>query len=234
MLNLSSILHSTDVINTIPSIAKKFTSTVVYTLNPPISQKIYNFNKFVGSLNVESFIQNNSILPCQCSNSSFSDKNHGHIISGDLRLIKNNKMRKLFSKCPKYRENKFLDWNLVEETILESVKNCAELWCKKNKKNEKVLKMWITTVSKKVRTKIETLKTSHPAKPVHEVLKNRDCSSSLEELKDRFIIVPIDKAMGNVTFICKRFLCTGFLFQEFGLDDQASSAAYESKEQENH
>ena len=135
MLNLSSILHSTDVINTIPSIAKKFTTpTIVYTLNPPISHKIYNFNKFVGSLNVESFIQDNSILPCQCSNSSFSDKNHGHIISGDLRLIKNNKLRKLFSKGPKYRENKFLDWNLVEETILESVKNCAELCVRKTKR----------------------------------------------------------------------------------------------------
>ena len=129
MVNLSSILHNSDVIDTIPSAAKNFTPpTVVYTLDSPIGQKIFNFNKFVTSLNVENFIQNNSILPCECANSTFSNKHHSHIVSGDLRLVKNNKLRKLFAKGPKYRESKFIDWNTVEETLLQSVKNCAEAW----------------------------------------------------------------------------------------------------------
>ena len=103
MVNLSSILHNSDVIDTIPSAAKNFTPpTVVYTLDSPIGQKIFNFNKFVTSLNVENFIQNNSILPCECANSTFSNKHHGHIVSGDLRVVKNNKLRKLFAKGPKY------------------------------------------------------------------------------------------------------------------------------------
>ena len=228
MVNLAAILNSADVINTIPSVAKKFTPpTVVYTLNPPISTSIFNFNKFVGSLNVANFMQDDSILPCQCANSSFSDINHGHIISGDLRLIKNNKLRKLFAKGPKYRESKFIDWDSVQANLLESVKNCAETWCKKHKKNEKVLRIWKTTVSEKIRNKIDSLKISRPARTVHEILKDRECISSLAELKERFVIVPIDKATNNVAFICKRFYAS-VLVKELGLDGQSDSATYES------
>ena len=93
MVNLSSILHSAEVVNTIPSVAKHFIPpTIVYTLDKPISSKIFNFNKFVTTLDVESFMQDNSVLPCQCSNSPFADHHHGHIISGDLKLIGNTKL----------------------------------------------------------------------------------------------------------------------------------------------
>ena len=87
----------------------------------------------MSSLNVENFIQDNSVLPCPCANSSFTDKHHGHIISGDLRLVKNNKLRKLFAKGPKYRESKLIDWDSVQKVIFESVKNCAKSWCEKQK-----------------------------------------------------------------------------------------------------
>ena len=90
-------------------------------------------------LNVENFIQDNSALPCQCATFSFSDNHHGHIISGDLRLIENEKLRKVFTKCPKPRENKLVDWNAVESGLLESIRNYAKEWSGKSNKNEKVL-----------------------------------------------------------------------------------------------
>ena len=115
---------------------------------------------------------------------------------------------------------------------MESVKTCAETWCKKNRKNEKILRLWVGTVSEKIKTRIDVLKTSRPAKPVHEVLRNRECVAALEDLKERFIITPIDKAAGNVAFICKRFYAQ-ILLKELGLDVHTGCATYESVEREN-
>ena len=41
--------------------------------------------------------------------------------------------------------------------------------------------------------------------PVSETLKYKKCRKDLSVLHNRFIIAPIDKATGNVSFICKRF-----------------------------
>ena len=46
---------------------------------------------------------------------------------------------------PKYRENKFVDWDSVETNILCSIKECAKAWCEKHKLNQQVLQEWIAT-----------------------------------------------------------------------------------------
>ena len=57
--------------------------TVVYSLTNPVRSKIFNFNKFVSNIDVKA-------LPCNCANSSFIDKDHGHIVIWDLRIFGNN------------------------------------------------------------------------------------------------------------------------------------------------
>ena len=179
MVNLSSILRDPDVLQTIPSVVKNFTPpTVVYSLNTPISSKIFNFNKFVTSLDVKSYLEDPSFLPCHCANSPFRDKYHGHIISGDLRLVEDNKLRKLFTKGPKYREKKFIDWEAVESDLLASVKECASSWCEKNKKNLLTLKEWSVTVSMKIKSRISSLKTSVKSEFVKETLRKPICVKS--------------------------------------------------------
>ena len=73
-------------------------------------------------------------------------------------IVDNNKLRKLFTKGPKYREKKFVNWNHVEETILQAVKNCATSWSNKHNKNDQYLKAWISVVTEKVKQKISFLK----------------------------------------------------------------------------
>lgn len=188
--------------------------------------KIFNFNKFVAYLNVDSFLQDQSILPCECANSAFTNKHHGHVISGDLRLVKNNRLRKLFTKGPKYREAKLTNWNVVQKAMLESVKQCAEAWCEKAKKCISILKPWITVVSQKIKDKISYLKRTTVFQETNEVLKSSECLRSLDELHRRFVIVPIDKASGNVAFVCKRFYAQ-VLVKELGLDGLTGNRTYE-------
>ena len=152
-VNLSSILYyDSEVLEAIPSVAKSFTPpTVVYSLNSPISSKIFNFN-------VDRFLQDSSSLPCSCENSPFSVRNHKHIISGDLRLVRNNQLRTLFTKGPKYRERKMINWDTIQHLMLESVKECAKSWCEKFGKSDLILKPWIAVVSEKIRTEISAAK----------------------------------------------------------------------------
>ena len=166
------------------------------------------------------------LLPCGCSHSDFSDKHHGHIITGDLRLIKNNKLRKLFAKGPKYRETKFIDWNAVESSMLQSVRDCAQSWCDKSKKDIIILRSWIAVVSEKIKSKISSLKKSSMYKEVNEVLKSADCLKALHDLHSKFVIVPIDKASGNIAFVCKTFYAQ-VLVNELGLNGLSKCKTYE-------
>ena len=228
MVNLTSILQSAEVKETLPSTAKTFSPpTIVYSLDNPISTKIFNFNKFTASLDVDEFLRNPNSLPCSCEHSPFSDNHHKHIISGNLALVENDRLRNLFAKGPKYRESKGIDWNQVESSILKGVGDCASEWSRKHKRNQKVLQAWVTTVTSKVKDKIAWLRKNKPGHRGTEVLKDQLCQEELKKLHNKYVITPIDKAAGNVTFICKRFYAT-VLIKELGLDGTVGNATYKS------
>ena len=52
---------------------------------------------------------------CECVQSCFLYKTCGHIITGDLAIVNNKKLRNLFEKGAKYREPKTFDWKKVRE-----------------------------------------------------------------------------------------------------------------------
>ena len=74
-INIPSILNSKDVKDTLPSICQNFkTPTIVNELGPTIGKTIFNFNKFVvDHLDVEAFLQDETIIPCNCTHSKFAD-----------------------------------------------------------------------------------------------------------------------------------------------------------------
>ena len=41
----------------------------------------------------------------------FVDENHGHVLTGDVRIITNSKVRKLASNCPNFCESMSTNWN---------------------------------------------------------------------------------------------------------------------------
>ena len=87
--------------------------TCTFRLDPPIRSKILNYRETVSSLEFEidedvSFIRN---LPkCDCTKSQFCDPHHEHIITGDLRVVSNDKLRQLLSKGPNYREARTINF----------------------------------------------------------------------------------------------------------------------------
>lgn len=81
--------------------------------------KIFNFDEFFLNPVVKSFPQGNSILLCSCGGSDLKKKYHQHKVTGNLRITKNNKLRKLFTKGTKYREKDDISWEGAKASIME-------------------------------------------------------------------------------------------------------------------
>ena len=93
-------------------------------------------------------------LPCDCVSSDFSDPHHKHIITGDLRIVQNCKLRKLLTKGPNYHEPRALNYGKCQTTINEVIDNFA-LQYRQNGNN---LDDWRTAVKTKVAEKIRYLR----------------------------------------------------------------------------
>ena len=143
-----------------------------------------------------------------------------------MRIIENNRLRKLFTKGPKYREGKLIDWNVTQESMISSVKECAQAWCEKHKMDRKILTPWISVVSEKIKEKISSLKSKQSFQKHSPVLSSNTCLKALAELHENFVIVPIDKAANNIALVCKRFYAK-VLVAELGLDGNNTCPTYE-------
>ena len=223
MINIPKIFRNPLLKENLPPPAKNFeVPTIVYSLNKTISSKIFNFNSFTTSLDVQTFINDPATLPCNCENSPFKDDYHGHIISGDLRIIHNNKLRKLMTKGPKFRESKELNFDVARTKILEGIESCVNTYCEKNRLDRVLFNGWKQQVISLLDTRIESLKSSVSVNKVAKVLSDTNCKNALSELHENFVVAPIDKATGNVAIICKRFYAK-VLVDELGLKENRSS-----------
>ena len=147
----------------------------------------------------ESFVGN---LPsCECTSSEFCDPHHKHIISGDLRIITNQKLRKLLSKEPNYREPKMLNYHKCKLSIESSITSAIDAFAEKYNVRVESFLAWKNKILELVE-RFEIKKIPSATKPI---LQDEEVQNSLSELHKRFVIVPIDKASNNVALICKRF-----------------------------
>ena len=65
MINLPSTLNNTNVNSNLVTNKSNFvTPSVVYDFTTPIRPKIFNFNNFVCDFNVDQFLADPTILPC--------------------------------------------------------------------------------------------------------------------------------------------------------------------------
>ena len=143
---------------------------------------------------------------CNCQNSPFVDRDHGHIITGDLRFIENQHLRKLISNGPNYREPRHINHKKCRDTIISGTETCANilLTADQNFRPEHLIP-WKDEVLRKVDAKIASLKRKIKFQKANPVLKQPGVIEYLENLHKNFVLVPIDKAANNICILCKRY-----------------------------
>ena len=99
MIGLQQILNSRRVMTALPSYLRGSPPVVSYTYTKSIAGKIFNNRKVVDEMDMDCGIQN---MQCSCSSSEYCYKPCGHVITGNLNVIKDGKLRKLIKKGPTY------------------------------------------------------------------------------------------------------------------------------------
>ena len=105
-----------------PSFKYKDQPKIIYKRSPTIARKIFNYKATVNSLNCHEWTSSNN--SCDCKTSIFCDPHHGHIMTGNLQIIKNSRLRSLLTKGPKYREKERINWDKVQskKTLIDELK----------------------------------------------------------------------------------------------------------------
>ena len=75
------------------------TPIICYKYNKPIRPSIFNFNKIVTDMNIDS----NTPDFRDCQNSNYLYPPTGHVITGYLNAIPDSRVRNTISQAPKYR-----------------------------------------------------------------------------------------------------------------------------------
>ena len=206
-INLPQILRCDTVYQEAPQIVNQSDiPMVVYFLGKPVRSSLLNYNKFVSTLNLDNFCNNNENVPCCCLNydRKYIDPHHGHILTGNLDIINNNKLRKLFTRGPKYREPAKLDWEAARTEIITALNTYFSNLSESKGVSAICFSNWKQFIIQKVDAKIGHFSPIIDIKSVHPVLRNQDSMQNLKQLQNDFVMVPIDKAANNIAFICKQ------------------------------
>jgi len=235
-IQLGSILRTESVRNTLPrQLIEKDPPSIVYSLGKTIRNKIFNYKDTISSIDINDHATyGTGIRVCECQkHSEFIDKHHGHVITGNLKIIKNNKLRKLISKGPNFREPRSINWNRCKTEIFNGLDLCITSITVTNKNiSVEDLQAWKDAVINKVDQKIQTIKHNVQPQGTNPILKQNEVIQHLNDLHSKYTIVPIDKAANNVALICKKYYVEVIL-REIGVLGEHSttySMSTESKE----
>ncbi|KAK3100202.1 hypothetical protein FSP39_016165 [Pinctada imbricata] len=163
-------------------------------------------------------------LPCECSSSDFNYSPCGHVITGDLSIVKNDKLRELLKKGPKYRESMSFTWNQNVKIIMDSCEEYARRWAKKEDVQLNTLSEWIKSIRGLLLSRINRLKSTVNTRFV-SIFKDPDVITELTYLQEHYVITPADKASNNYTFTCKKYYFDS-LVKELGLNSTPGNPTY--------
>ena len=210
LTHINKIFRSAEVTSALPVNFQTEEDIPISTmrLSKTVRNKILNYKETVNSLHVEIdedvvFIRNS--FECNCKESEFCDPHHGHIVTGDLRIVSDDKLRKLLSKGPNYRENVTINYKKCKTSIHLPLKSAIDTFSTKYKINKQEFNNWYNTIILKVSERTNHLQSKFKPQQTKQILKDRNALNSLHQLHDRFVLVPIDKASNNVAIICKKF-----------------------------
>ena len=153
-IDLPSIFRDNNVISAIPSYFENTESPIIcYKYNKPIRNTILNFNKLVSDLDIET----SSPDSWYCKDSKFCYQPAGPIVTGNLKIITDSRIRSFISKGPKYRFPAHIDFNKCRETIASALNAVCMRWCKREHVESNALNNWKFKIFKVIDERVFTL-----------------------------------------------------------------------------
>ena len=217
IINLNGIINSRHVKSKMPEEFKVLNPVIVYSYDKPIGSIICNYNSFLDNISDNDIFTNNKCIcervvdmPAERRNAlnSFIYSPVGHIVTGDLEIVKhfaNDKLAELCRKGFKYRiANANISWRIILRDIINTVNNLKTKLANKMQCDGIVLDAWSTSLIKTIRNKVFSLKQQFNLTDFIDYDFNK-FKTDLNSLHKHFVITTIDKANNNYSFTCKKF-----------------------------
>ena len=170
-----------------------------YKYRPNIGATLFNYNKTLKNTNIDDDLPN-----CDCSTtfSDFVHGPHGHVHTGDLKIIENLELRDIMAKGAKFREMPACNKAILYDIFDNVVYNLKCKLVKSGKLSSSFLDKWQDFLIKKIKSRI--LRLSNEELSSNGVLHKEYVKNYIRFLHERFVLVPIDKASNNFSIICKK------------------------------
>ena len=204
-LKLGKMLRNSELLKLVPDNAKVKTPVTLWTYCKPIRNEIFNYQKEIKKLTEQAWEDPSTLQHlCKCDkNSRFFNVDHQHVITGDLSIIKNDRLRNLLKLGPSFRKPIPADYEKAEDIVSETIDDMIESWTKAEGKDFDVEQWepWKEMLLKFVKNKITKLK----SKAQQKTKDFYNVSKALKKCHESFILVPADKAANNVIVVCKAY-----------------------------
>ena len=139
------------------------------------------------------------------SNSNYLYPSAGHVITGNLNVLPDARVRNIISKGPKYRFPSNIDFSKFRREITASLNDFNNRWCKWENVEPDAFKEWKINISKIIDTRISFYSrnthcnTHHlPHKPKSSF---RYLKRGFQDFHLNYVLVPADKAANNVVVV---------------------------------
>ena len=127
----------------------------------------------------------------------------GHIVTGNLKIISDSRIRKIVSKGPKYRFPSYINFDKCREEIASALNDFGNRWCKREGVEDNALKEWKRSIFTIVDKHIQFYSQNTYLLPPKPKSSFRHLKQGIQEFHRKYVLVPADKAANNVVVVCR-------------------------------
>ena len=178
-------------------LTRSFQSFLYRLLNKPIRNTVFNFNKLVSDLDIHA----NTPESWDCKDSKFMYPAAGHIMTGNLKIISDSRIRYIVSKGPKYRFPSRINFKKCREEIASALNDFGNRWCKREYVEPDALKEWKVSIYKIVDQRIKFYSQNTNRLPPKPKSTFRHLKQGIQDFHRKYVLVPADKAANNVVVV---------------------------------
>ena len=125
----------------------------------------------------------------------------GHIMTGNLKIISDSRIRYIVSKGPQYRFPSRIDFKKCREEIASALNDFGNRWCKREYVEPDALKEWKVSIFKIVDQRIKFYSQNTNLLPPKPKSTFRHLKQGIQDFHRKYVLVPADKAANNVVVV---------------------------------
>ena len=190
-IKLGNFFHLEEVRSLLPNLLNEDENipTIVYSLEGTIRNKIFNYKQTVSEIDSDHlYTYGTGRASCDCENSEFCVPNHGHIVTGDFRIIGNQRLRKLVTRGPNFREAKTIHWRHCKTEIKSGLDTYISKVCSDfSEIQPEHIADWKNKVLELVDLDIEKLKRKIKKQRTNPVLKQPEVVNYLNLFHEKYV-----------------------------------------------